>query len=67
MLSGWLTVNAIWPVPSARPWAAPLSGAVEQAQIARDRLPPDADFTTATSFNREEWRTLLSDMSKWGR
>jgi hypothetical protein len=38
---------------------------VKQAQIALDRLPADADFTTATSFNRDEWRMLLADMSQW--
>ena len=40
-------------------------GAIQQAQIALDQLPTDADFTTSTSFNREEWRMLLGDMSRW--
>lgn len=40
-------------------------GAIEQAQIALGQLPGDADFTTTTSFNREEWRLLLGDMSRW--
>jgi tetratricopeptide (TPR) repeat protein len=40
-------------------------GSIQQAQIALDRLPPDADFAEATSLNRDEWRTLLADMSNW--
>jgi tetratricopeptide (TPR) repeat protein len=40
-------------------------GAIQQAQIALDQLPADADFATTTSFNREEWRMLLSDMARW--
>lgn len=40
-------------------------GAVKQAQIALDGLPSDADFTSTTAHNRDEWRLLLADMSKW--
>jgi tetratricopeptide (TPR) repeat protein len=40
-------------------------GAIQQAQIALDRLPPDADFSTSTPLNREEWRLLLGSMSRW--
>ena len=40
-------------------------GSIQQAQIALDRLPPDADFAGATTLNRDEWRMLLADMSKW--
>jgi tetratricopeptide (TPR) repeat protein len=40
-------------------------GSIQQAQIALDRLPPDADFAEATSLERDEWRTLLADLSKW--
>ncbi|MCI0333748.1 MAG: tetratricopeptide repeat protein [Planctomycetes bacterium] len=40
-------------------------GAVQQAQIALEGLPADADFTATTALNREEWRLLLADMSKW--
>jgi hypothetical protein len=40
-------------------------GSIQQAQIALDRLPPEADFAEATSLNRDEWRTLLTDMSNW--
>jgi tetratricopeptide (TPR) repeat protein len=40
-------------------------GAVQQAQIALDGLPADADFSGATALNRDEWRLLLADMSKW--
>ncbi len=40
-------------------------GAVQQAQIALDQLPSTADFTTSTSFDREEWRLILGDMSRW--
>ncbi|HVT28426.1 MAG TPA: tetratricopeptide repeat protein [Lacipirellulaceae bacterium] len=40
-------------------------GAVQQAQIVLDRLPKDADFASTTSLNREEWRMLLANMSKW--
>jgi tetratricopeptide (TPR) repeat protein len=40
-------------------------GAVQQAQIALDRLPPHSDFASATVLNRDEWRLLLANMSKW--
>lgn len=40
-------------------------GAIQQAQIALDRLPPDADFSTSTALSREEWQLLLGDMSRW--
>jgi tetratricopeptide (TPR) repeat protein len=40
-------------------------GAVQQAQIALESLPADADFTSTTALNRDEWRLLLADMSKW--
>jgi TolA-binding protein len=40
-------------------------GAVRQAQIALDSLPADADFRSTTALNREEWRLLLADLSKW--
>jgi tetratricopeptide (TPR) repeat protein len=40
-------------------------GAVQQAQIALDRLPKNSDFTSTTVLNREEWRMLLANMSKW--
>ena len=40
-------------------------GAIQQAQIALDQLPNDADYATTTTFNREEWRLLLGDMSRW--
>lgn len=40
-------------------------GAVHQAQIVLDRLPPSSDFASATVLNREEWRMLLANMSKW--
>lgn len=40
-------------------------GAVQQAQIALDRLPPNSDFAATTILNREEWRMLLANMSKW--
>ena len=42
-------------------------GAIQQAQINLERLPTDADFAATTSFNREEWRTLLADISAWGK
>jgi tetratricopeptide (TPR) repeat protein len=40
-------------------------GAVQQAQIALDRLSPNSDFASTTVLNREEWRMLLANMSKW--
>ena len=40
-------------------------GAIQQAQIALEGLPADADFASTTALNREEWRLLLADMSKW--
>jgi tetratricopeptide (TPR) repeat protein len=40
-------------------------GAVQQAQIVLQGLPPEADFASTTALNREEWGILLADMSKW--
>jgi TolA-binding protein len=40
-------------------------GAIQQAQIAFERLPADADFSSITPLNREEWRLLLNDMARW--
>jgi tetratricopeptide (TPR) repeat protein len=40
-------------------------GAVQQAQIAYEGLPADAEFTESTALNRDEWRLLLADMAKW--
>lgn len=40
-------------------------GAVHQAQIVLERLPSDSDFASTTVLNREEWRMLLENMSKW--
>jgi tetratricopeptide (TPR) repeat protein len=40
-------------------------GSIQQAQIALDRLPPNADFVSATALNRDEWQLLLADMSTW--
>jgi tetratricopeptide (TPR) repeat protein len=40
-------------------------GAVKQAQIALDRFPPSSDFASTTILNRDEWRMLLANMSKW--
>jgi tetratricopeptide (TPR) repeat protein len=40
-------------------------GAVQQAQLALDRLPPNVDCTSTTALNRDEWRLLLAEMSKW--
>lgn len=40
-------------------------GAVHQAQIVLERLPPNSDFDSTTVHSREEWRSLLANMSKW--
>ncbi len=40
-------------------------GAVQQAQIALERLPKNSDFASTTVLNRDEWRILLANMSKW--
>jgi tetratricopeptide (TPR) repeat protein len=40
-------------------------GAIQQAQLTLDRLPKNADFAATTAFNRDEWQSLLTDMSKW--
>jgi tetratricopeptide (TPR) repeat protein len=40
-------------------------GAIQQAQLALDRLPKDVDFAATTAFSRTEWQSLLADMSKW--
>jgi tetratricopeptide (TPR) repeat protein len=40
-------------------------GSIQQAQMALNRLPPDADFAASTALNRDEWQMLLADMTKW--
>jgi tetratricopeptide (TPR) repeat protein len=40
-------------------------GSIHQAQMALDRLPPTADFASATALSRDEWRMLLADMGEW--
>jgi len=40
-------------------------GAVHQAQIVLERLPANSDFASTTVLSREEWRMLLTSMSKW--
>jgi tetratricopeptide (TPR) repeat protein len=40
-------------------------GAIQQAQLAFNRLPADADFTAATALSRDEWGRLLRDMVRW--
>ena len=40
-------------------------GAIEQAKLALDRIPQNADFQVATNFSREQWKTLLDQMSTW--
>jgi tetratricopeptide (TPR) repeat protein len=40
-------------------------GSIQQAQLALDRLPADADFTSSTAISRDEWRMMLADMSRW--
>lgn len=40
-------------------------GAIEQAKLALDRLPKDLDFQIATNFSRQQWTTLLDQMSTW--
>jgi tetratricopeptide (TPR) repeat protein len=40
-------------------------GAIQQAQIAFDRLPADADFSVTSSLSRDEWKLLLADMERW--
>ena len=39
-------------------------GAVEQARLTLEQLPTDSDFLATTAFTRDEWRLLLTDMSK---
>jgi tetratricopeptide (TPR) repeat protein len=40
-------------------------GSIQQAQLALDRLPADADFASSTAYSRDEWRMMLADMSRW--
>lgn len=40
-------------------------GAVKQAQIVLDRFPSSSDFASTTILNRDEWKMLLANMSKW--
>lgn len=38
-------------------------GTLEQAKLVIDRIRPEADFTTTTRFDRDEWKNLLNWMS----
>jgi hypothetical protein len=40
-------------------------GAIQQAKIAFERLPADADFASSTALSRDDWRLLLNDMQRW--
>ncbi len=40
-------------------------GAIQQAQLTLEQMPGDADFAATTAFSRDEWRTLLDNMSQW--
>lgn len=40
-------------------------GTIEQAKLALQRLPADADFRVATNFSRQQWTTMLDQMSDW--
>ena len=40
-------------------------GSIEQAQMALERLPPDANFVSATALKRDDWRMLLAEMMSW--
>jgi tetratricopeptide (TPR) repeat protein len=40
-------------------------GAIEQAQQVLERLPTDSNFVATTAFNRDEWRSMLTNMSQW--
>ncbi|MCC7474650.1 MAG: tetratricopeptide repeat protein [Pirellulales bacterium] len=40
-------------------------GTLQQAQIVLEKLPADADFSRTTVLSREEWRMLLTNMSRW--
>ncbi|OHB77397.1 MAG: hypothetical protein A2W31_05950 [Planctomycetes bacterium RBG_16_64_10] len=38
-------------------------GAVEQAKVVLQQLPPDEDFKVTTNYSRDEWVTLLNRLS----
>jgi tetratricopeptide (TPR) repeat protein len=38
---------------------------LDQARMVLKGMPADADFLTATNFNRQQWEVLLSQMSNW--
>jgi tetratricopeptide (TPR) repeat protein len=38
---------------------------LERAKVVLGKLPEDADFLASTNFNRQQWRLLLDEMSKW--
>lgn len=40
-------------------------GNLERAKVVLDKLPKDANFLASTNFNRQQWKLLLDEMSKW--
>jgi tetratricopeptide (TPR) repeat protein len=38
---------------------------LDQARMVLKGMPADADFLTATNFNRQQWDVLLTQMSNW--
>ncbi len=40
-------------------------GTIEQAKLVLGTLPPKTDFRLATNFNRQQWKLLLDEMSRW--
>jgi tetratricopeptide (TPR) repeat protein len=40
-------------------------GALEQAKVVLNRLPPDAPFVESTNYTSAQWQKLLDQYSKW--
>ncbi len=38
---------------------------LDQAQMVLKELPPETDFLTTTNFSRQQWESLLTQMSRW--
>jgi tetratricopeptide (TPR) repeat protein len=40
-------------------------GNLERAKVVLGKLPAEADFLASTNFDRQQWKLLLDEMSRW--
>jgi tetratricopeptide (TPR) repeat protein len=62
VLEGFLQVANCW---RRLDEPAMARGNLERAKVVLDRFPADANFLASTNFDRQQWKLLLDEMSKW--